>query len=518
MMTQWKWGALIGAGCFLIGYLTRRLIGVKKLHSAEQRAKDLLEQASQEAASLRQRAETEARELSLKIRQDFEEETKLRRQELETLEKRSRQREENIDRKVDFLDQKEKELTEKERILVAQQETVTKRQQELETLMAEERSRLSRIGNLSLDQARKQLLDRIQGDLMQETNLLVQRMEERLKQEADTKAKKIVGLAIQRCAAEYTIESTTTVMNLPSDEMKGRIIGREGRNVRTLESLTGVDIVIDDTPQTVVLSSFDMVRREIARLSLERLMSDGRIHPARIEEVVERVKQEFDQKLQKEGEDAVLEIGLQNVHPEIIKLLGKLRFRTSYGQNILVHQKEVAHIMGVMAAELGEDFHLARRIGLLHDIGKAVTPEVEGTHALIGAGLARKYGESELVVNAIESHHEEVESKSLLAILVQAADAISAARPGARGETLEAYARRLQKLEDIAYSFEGVEQAFAIQAGREIRIVVHPEEINDLEAIALARDIRKRIEGEVEFPGEIKVTVIRETRAVEYAK
>ena len=518
MMTQWKWDALIGAGCFLIGYLTRRLIGVKKLHSAEQRAKDLLEQASQEAASLRQRAETEARELSLKIRQDFEEETKLRRQELETLEKRSRQREENIDRKVDFLDQKEKELTEKERILVAQQETVTKRQQELETLMAEERSRLSRIGNLSLDQARKQLLDRIQGDLMQETNLLVQRMEERLKQEADTKAKKIVGLAIQRCAAEYTIESTTTVMNLPSDEMKGRIIGREGRNVRTLESLTGVDIVIDDTPQTVVLSSFDMVRREIARLSLERLMSDGRIHPARIEEVVERVKQEFDQKLQKEGEDAVLEIGLQNVHPEIIKLLGKLRFRTSYGQNILVHQKEVAHIMGVMAAELGEDFHLARRIGLLHDIGKAVTPEVEGTHALIGAGLARKYGESELVVNAIESHHEEVESKSLLAILVQAADAISAARPGARGETLEAYARRLQKLEDIAYSFKGVEQAFAIQAGREIRIVVHPEEINDLEAIALARDIRKRIEGEVEFPGEIKVTVIRETRAVEYAK
>ena len=518
MMTQWKWSALLGAGCFLVGYFIRRLIGVTQLHGTEKKAQGLLEQASQEAASMRQKTEAEAKALLLKTRQDFEEETKSRRQELETLEKRSHQREENVDRKVDFLDQKEREVTEKETRLTAQQEVVGKQKQELETLVSEERVRLSRMGNLSLEQARKQLLERIQGELTQETNLLVQRMEERLKQESDGKAKRILSLAIQRCAAEYTIESTTTVINLPSDEMKGRIIGREGRNVRTLESLTGVDIVIDDTPQTVVLSSFDMVRREIARLSLERLMVDGRIHPARIEEVVERVKQEFDQRLQKEGEDAVSEVGLQNVHPEIIKLLGKLRFRTSYGQNILVHEKEVAHIMGVMASELGEDFHLARRVGLLHDIGKAVTPEVEGTHALIGAQLARKYGESDLVVNAIESHHEEVEPKSLLAILAQAGDAVSAARPGARGETLETYIRRLQKLEDIAYSFKGVEQAFAIQAGREIRIVVHPEEINDLEAIALARDIRKRIEGEVEFPGEIKVTVIRETRAVEFAK
>ncbi|MFH1857749.1 MAG: ribonuclease Y, partial [Candidatus Omnitrophota bacterium] len=367
-------------------------------------------------------------------------------------------------------------------------------------------------------EAKKMLLERMEGDLGQEAQQLIQRMEERVKEEADTKARRILALAITKCAAEYTIESTVTVVNLPSDEMKGRIIGKDGRNIRTLESLTGVDVVIDETPQAVVLSSFDMLRREIAKMTLERLIVDGRIHPARIEEVVLRVKQEVEEQIQHEGEHAALDLGCQNLHPELVKLLGRLRYRTSYGQNVLVHMKEVAHLMGVMAAELGEDAKLARRIGLLPDIGKAVSQEAEGTHATIGGALVRKFGESEIVANAIEAHHEEAEAKSLYAVLIQAADAVSASRPGARGETLEAYISRLHKLEETANSFKGVERSYAIQAGREIRVVVNPEAINDLEAIALARDLRKRIESEIEFPGQVKITVIRETRAVEFAK
>ena len=519
-MRQILWTLQIAAGAllFLVGYFFRKILAEKKIGSAEQKARTLVEEGQRKSEAIQKDAEKTAHDLLHRTRESFEKEVEHRREELHALEKHVAQGEENLNRKVDLLDGKEKEITQKESTILQRESFLKKRDEELNVLVAEEKHRLSRITSLSPEEAKKMLLERMEGDLGREGQLVIQRMEGEMKQEADSKAKRIIALAIQRCAAEYTIESTVTVVALPSDEMKGRIIGKDGRNIRTLESLTGVDVVIDDTPQAVVLSSFDMLRREIARTALERLIVDGRIHPARIEEVVVRVKQEMDEKIREEGEQTILEIGCQNVHPEIIKLLGRLRYRTSYGQNVLIHLKEVAYLMGVMAAELGEDYHLARRIGLLHDIGKAISQEVEGTHAIIGGSLARKFGESDIVVNAIEAHHEEVDPKSIFAILIQAGDAISASRPGARGETLEAYVRRLQKLEDIANSFKGVEKSYAIQAGREIRIIVNPESINDLEAIALARDIRKRVESEIEFPGQVKVTVIRETRAVEFAK
>ena len=510
--------ALAGALLVLAGYFFRKFLAEKKIGSAEQKARALLEEGKREKEAIQKEAKKEAEVLLRRTQENFEKEVDHRKVELSALEKRILQGEENLNRKVDLLDGKEKEVSEKETTVLQKESLLKKRDEELNVLIAEEKHRLSRIASLSPDEAKRMLLERLEGDLGREGQRVIQKMEERLKEESESKAKRILALAIQRCAAEYTIESTVTVVNLPSDEMKGRIIGKDGRNIRTLEHLTGVDVVIDDTPQAVVLSSFDMLRREIARTALERLIVDGRIHPARIEEVVIRVKQEMDEKMKQEGEQTVLEIGCQDVHPEVVKLLGRLRYRTSYGQNVLVHLKEVAHLMGVMAAELGEDYHLARRIGLLHDIGKAISQEVEGTHAIIGGGLARKFGESDIVVNAIEAHHEEVDPKSVFAVLIQAGDAISASRPGARGETLEAYIRRLQQLEDIANTFKGVEKSYAIQAGREIRIIVNPEAINDLEAIALARDIRKRIETEIEFPGQVKVMVIRETRAVEFAK
>ncbi len=502
----------------LLGYLFRRYFAERKIGNAEKKAQTLIEEGKRKRAALEQQAESEARALLIRTRENFEKEVAHRRQELQTVEKRVAQGEEDLVRKADLIHKKEKESTEKEKSVSEKDALLKKKDEELTTLVAEEKHRLSRMTSLSPEEAKKMLLERLEGDLGREGQLVIQKMEDRLKQESDAKAKRILALAIQRCAAEYTIESTVTVVHLPSDEMKGRIIGKDGRNIRSFESLTGVDVVIDDTPQAVVLSSYDMLRREIARTTLERLIVDGRIHPARIEEVVVRVKQEMHEQIRQEGEQTVLEIGCLNVHPEIIKLLGRLRYRTSYGQNVLVHLKEVAYLMGVMAAELGEDYHLARRIGLLHDLGKAISQEAEGTHAIIGGSLARKFGESDIVANAIEAHHEEVDPKSIFAILAQAGDAISASRPGARGETLEAYVRRLQKLEDIANSFKGVEKSYAIQAGREIRIIVNPEAINDLEAIALARDIRKRVETEIEFPGQVKVTVIRETRAVEFAK
>lgn len=514
----WILQGILGIFLFLSGYLFRRFSAEKKIESAEKRAHLLLEEGKRKSEAIQKEAEEAAKDLLHRTREDFEKEVEHRKQETAAAEKRIFQKEESLSQKVDILDRKEKEIAEKEKATHQKESTLKKRDEELTVLVAEEKHRLSRIASFSPAEAKRMLLERMEGELGREGQLLIQRMEEQLEQESDVKAKRILALAIQRCAAEYTIESTVTVVSLPSDEMKGRIIGKDGRNIRTLESLTGVDVVIDDTPQAVVLSSFDMLRREIARVTLERLIVDGRIHPARIEEVVVRVKQEMDEKIRQGGEEAVLEVGCQNVHPEIIKLLGRLRYRTSYGQNVLVHLKEVAHLMGVMAAELGEDFHLARRIGLLHDLGKAITQEVEGTHAIIGGSLARKYGENDIVVNAIEAHHEEVDPKSIYAILIQAGDAISASRPGARGETLEAYIRRLQQLEDIANSFKGVEKSYAIQAGREIRVIVNPEHINDLEAIALARDLRKKVEAEVEFPGQVKVTVIRETRAVEFAK
>jgi len=377
---------------------------------------------------------------------------------------------------------------------------------------------LQNISGMTREEAKQLLLRKLEGEVKQEAAIMIKRSEDEAKQTADKEARKIIGLAIQRCAAEQVVETTVSVVHLPSDEMKGRIIGREGRNIRALEIATGVDVIIDDTPEAVILSGFDPMKREIAKLSLEKLLEDGRIHPGRIEEIVEKVKKEMDNKIKEVGEKALFDTGLHGLHPEVTKLLGRLKYRTSYGQNVLQHSEEVAHLMGVMAGELKLDFNLAKRIGLLHDLGKAVSHEVEGTHSKIGADLARKYNESDNICHAIEAHHQDIEPRTLLAVLVQAADAISASRPGARRETLETYVKRLEKLEQIADSFKGVDKAYAIQAGREIRVIVQPEKITDAQAAVMARDITKKIEEGLEYPGQIKVTVIRETRAVEYAK
>ncbi len=428
------------------------------------------------------------------------------------------QKEENIDRRLDLLEKKEKEIQASLDNVKKQEDNLKAKEGQLHSLIAEEKERLQKISSLSVEEARQILLSRLSEELNAEKAVLIKRHEEELKVAIDKKAKEAISLAIQRCAVEHTVESTVSVVNLPNDEMKGRVIGREGRNIRALEMATGVDVIIDDTPEAVTLSGFDTVRREIARLSLEKLIADGRIHPGRIEEVVEKTKKEMDEKIREEGERVAFEAGVDGLHPEIIKLLGRLKFRTSFGQNAMQHSKEVSYLLGAMAAELNLNAKLGRRIGLLHDIGKAVDHQVEGTHAKLGAELAKKYNESPEVVAAIEAHHEEAELNSSYAVLAVAADAISAARPGARRETLETYIKRLDKLESIANLFKGVEKSFAIQAGREIRIIVQPEKISDGEAVNLAREIRKKIEEGMEYPGQIKVTVIRETRAIEYAK
>jgi ribonucrease Y len=428
------------------------------------------------------------------------------------------QKEENIDRRLDLLEKKEKEIQGSLDNVKKQEDNLKVKEGQLHGLIAEEKERLQKISSLSVDEARQILLSRLSEELNAEKAILIKRHEEDLKAAIDKKAKETISLAIQRCAVEHTVESTVSVVNLPNDEMKGRVIGREGRNIRALEMATGVDVIIDDTPEAVTLSGFDTVRREIARLSLEKLIADGRIHPGRIEEVVEKTKKEMDEEIREEGEKVAFEAGVDGLHPEIIKLLGRLKFRTSFGQNAMQHSKEVSFLLGAMAAEINLNAKLARRIGLLHDIGKAVDHQVEGTYAKLGADLAKKYNESAEVVAAIEAHHEEAELNSPYAVLAVAADAISAARPGARRETLETYIKRLDKLESIANLFKGVEKSFAIQAGREIRIIVQPEKISDGEAVNLAREIRKKIEEGMEYPGQIKVTVIRETRAIEYAK
>lgn len=502
----------------LLGYFSRFTLAKRSLKTAEYKAKEILEKAKKEVEEKRRRAEVEAKELLYKLRSDFERETKERRQELAELERRLLQREENLERKLELLDQKEKELEKVSSELKQKEAHLQKREQELNDLIMEEKFRLQQISGMSPEEAKQQLLKRMEMEVRNEANLLLKQIEEETRAKAEEKAREIISQAIQRCAAEHTAESTVAVVTLPSDEMKGRIIGREGRNIRAFEMLTGVDVIIDDTPEAVSLSCFDPYRREIAKIAMERLVEDGRIHPARIEEVVEKVKREMEKRLIEEGERTALDLGIHNLHPELIKLIGKLKYRTSYGQNVLQHSKEVAYLMGVMANELGLDFNLARRIGLLHDIGKAVDQDVEGTHAQIGADLARRYGENEIVVNAIAAHHEDVEQKTPYAVLVQAADAISGARPGARKETLESYIKRLEKLENIANSFHGVEKSYAIQAGREVRVMVYPDKVSDDQAYVLAREIKKRIEQELEYPGQIKVTVIRETRAVEYAK
>ncbi len=500
------------------GYILRKFIAEKKLQDADTQAKNILEQAKKEAQDKRREAELEGKDLLYRMRQDFERQTQERRQEIANSEKRLTQKEENIDRRLDLLERKEKEIEQRQSEAKRQEDVLKSKDAQMNALLAEEKERLQKISSLSAEEAKQILLNRLNEELSNEKAVVIKKQEEDLRLTSEKKAREIISLAIQRCAADHSVETTVSVVMLPSDEMKGRVIGREGRNIRAFEMATGVDVIIDDTPEAVTLSCFDTVRREIARMALEKLISDGRIHPGRIEEVVEKAKKEMDEKIREEGERAAFDSTVNGLHPEIIKLLGRLKYRTSFGQNALQHSKEVSFLMGVMASEMGLDFKLSRRIGLLHDLGKAIDHQVEGTHAKIGAELAKKFNESAEVLEAIEAHHEEIEAKTFYSVLTVAADAISAARPGARRETLETYIKRLENLESIANQFKGVEKTYAIQAGREIRVIVQPEKISDPDAINLARDIRKKIEEGMEYPGQIKVTVIRETRAIEYAK
>ena len=503
---------------FAVGYLFRKIFVDKKLGSAEKQAQIIIENAKKEAETEKKRRLIELKDEQFRLRQEFEKETREQRQELRNIEKRIQQREENLDRKVDILDKKEEAVERREKSVNSKEAELSKREQELNELIIEENKRLQRISGMSRGEARELLLNRIQDECKKDAAALIRRIEAEAKEHAEKEARRLISIAAQRCASEYVGELTVTSVALPNEEMKGRIIGREGRNIRALEAATGIDVIIDDTPEAVILSGFDPIRKEIARITLERLMMDGRIHPARIEEIVQKVESEMETTIKETGELAAFDCGIHNLHPEIIKLLGRLRFRSSYGQNILEHSKEVSRIMGMMAAELHEDEKIARRVGLLHDIGKALTYEVEGPHALIGSEFAKRYGESPLVVNGIAAHHMEEEPKSVIAILSQAADSLSAARPGARSETLEIYIKRLAKLEEIANSFKGVEKAYAMQAGREIRVIVKPDTINDDEATITARNLAKKIESELEYPGQVKVTVVRETRAIEYAR
>ncbi|MFZ5650008.1 MAG: ribonuclease Y [Bacillota bacterium] len=496
---------------FAIGYLVRKSIAEAKIVSAEIQAKKIIEEAEKAAEAKKRESLLEAKEEVLKLRNEMERENRERRSELQRMERRLMQKEESLDRKTESIEKKEESLNKKE----AEAEKI---KQDLNQMYNKQVAELERISGLTSEEARQILLTDVEKEIQHETAKMIKDIEDRAKEEGERRAREIISLAIQRCAADHVAETTVAVIPLPSDEMKGRIIGREGRNIRAFETLTGIDLIIDDTPEAVILSGFDPIRREVARLSLEKLIVDGRIHPARIEEMVEKAKKEVDIQIREAGEQAVFETGVHGLHPELVNLLGRLKFRTSYGQNVLKHSIEVAHLAGLMAAELGADVHLAKRAGLLHDIGKAVDHEVEGPHVTIGVDLAKKYRENAEILHAIAAHHGDEEPKTIVAVLVQAADAISAARPGARRETLENYIRRLQKLEEIASAFDGVEKSYAIQAGREIRIMVKPDRIDDLGSVKLVREIAKKIENELDYPGQIKVTVIRETRVVDYAK
>ena len=483
----------------------------KKINDLENQANSTLEAARKESESLKKESILEAKEEVHKLRSDCDRELRERRNEVQRLERRLIQREESIDKKSDILERKDTEINKK-------MDEVEKIKNQVQELYDNQKAELERISNMSCEEAKQLLLDEVNKEIKHDVAVMIKEVETKAKEEADKRSREIITTAIQRCAADHVSETTVHVVNLPNDEMKGRIIGREGRNIRTLETLTGVDLIIDDTPEAVILSSFDPIRREIAKIALEKLIVDGRIHPARIEEMVERAKKEVDDDIKEEGEQATFETGVHGLHPELIKLLGRLKYRTSYGQNVLKHSIEVSYLAGLMASELGLDVNTAKRAGLLHDIGKTVDQEYEGPHAIIGGDLAKKYRESAVIVNAIAAHHGDVEMISLEAVLVQAADAISAARPGARRETLEAYIKRLEKLEEIANSYDGVDKSYAIQAGREIRIMVKPDHVDDAGAVEMARDMVKTIEQQLEYPGQIKVNIIRETRAVEYAK
>ena len=493
------------------GYFYRKNAMEKKIGQTEEYARNLLEEATRKAEDKKKEAVLEAKEEIIRLKNELDKEIRDRRSEVARMERRVNQREEQFDKKLDNLETREEQLNEKYK-------EAERLQEEAQGMHDRQKEELERVANMTTDEAKNILIDRVQKDAYHDAAVMVREIEQRAKEEADKKARDIISTAIQKCAADHVAETTVSVVALPNDDMKGRIIGREGRNIRTLETATGVDLIIDDTPEAVIISAFDPVRREIARIALEKLITDGRIHPARIEEMVEKAKREVDNQIREAGEQAIFETNLHGIHPELVKLLGRMRYRTSYGQNVLRHSIEVSHLAGVMAAELGADVQLAKRAGLLHDIGKAIDHEVEGTHVSIGADLAKKFRENDLVVNAIMAHHNDVEPASVEAVLVQAAVAISAARPGARRESLENYIKRLEKLESIAYSFDGVETCYAIQSGREVRIIVKPEDVNDAGTLILAKEIVKKIEREMEYPGQIKVNVIRETRAVDFAK
>ncbi len=501
--------AFVAAWLISTGY--HKKVTEEKIGSAEERARKIIDEALKTAEETKREKLLEVKEEALKTRNDLEKEVKDRRNEVQRSERRIQQKEENVEKRSEAIERKEQSLN-------AREEALSKKSEEVAKLNEQRVQELEKISGLTSEQAKEYLLKIVEDDVKHESAVMIKNMEAEAKEEADKRAKEIVVNAIQRCSADHVSETTISVVQLPNDEMKGRIIGREGRNIRTLETMTGVDLIIDDTPEAVVISGFDPIRREVARIALEKLIVDGRIHPARIEEMVEKAQKEVAAKIKEEGENAAIEAGVHGLHPEVIKILGRMKFRTSYGQNCLKHSVEVAQLCGLLASELGLDVRVAKRAGLLHDIGKAVDHELEGSHIQLGVDICKKYKESQIVINAVEAHHGDVEPQSLIAVLVQAADTISSARPGARRETLETYTSRLKELEDITNSFKGVDHSFAIQAGREVRVMVVPEQVSDADMVLMARDIAKKIEDEMEYPGQIKVNIIRESRATEYAK